>query len=55
MPGSNEIRAELIEAGGEILSVIHKLINSVWNKEELLLWDITAISFIQNVIEYPPF
>jgi hypothetical protein len=28
---------ELIQAGGEILlSVIHKLINSVWNKEELL-------------------
>jgi hypothetical protein len=28
--------AELIHKGGEILlSVIHKLINSVWNKEEL--------------------
>jgi hypothetical protein len=28
--------AELIQAGGEILlSVIHRLINSVWNKEEL--------------------
>jgi hypothetical protein len=28
--------AELIQAGGEILlSVIHKLINYVWNKEEL--------------------
>jgi hypothetical protein len=28
--------AELIQAGGEILrSEIHKLINSVWNKEEL--------------------
>jgi hypothetical protein len=27
---------ELIQAGGEILlSAIHKLINSVWNKEEL--------------------
>jgi hypothetical protein len=36
LPGSDQILAELIQAGGEILlSVIHKLINSVWNKEEL--------------------
>jgi hypothetical protein len=35
-PGSYKIPAELIQAGGEILmSVIHKLINSVWNREEL--------------------
>jgi hypothetical protein len=35
-PGSEQIPAELIQAGGEILlSEIHKLINSVWNKEEL--------------------
>jgi hypothetical protein len=35
-PGSDQILAELIHAGGKILlSVIHKLINSVWNKEEL--------------------
>jgi hypothetical protein len=35
-PGSDQILAELIQAGGEILlSVIHNLINSVWNKEEL--------------------
>jgi hypothetical protein len=35
-PGSDQILAELIQAGGEILlSTIHKLINSVWNKEEL--------------------
>jgi hypothetical protein len=35
-PGSDQITAELIQAGGEILlSVIHILINSVWNKEEL--------------------
>jgi hypothetical protein len=34
-PGSGHIPAELIQAGGEILlSKIHKLINSVWNKEE---------------------
>jgi hypothetical protein len=36
-PGSDEIPAELIQAGGEmILSAIYKLINSIWNKEELL-------------------
>jgi hypothetical protein len=35
-PGSDEIPAELIQAGGKIfLSAIHKLINSVWNEEEL--------------------
>jgi hypothetical protein len=35
-PGSDQIPTELIQAGGEILlSAIHKLINSVWNKEEL--------------------
>jgi hypothetical protein len=37
-PGSDEILAELIQAGGEtLLYVIHKLINSVWNKKELLI------------------
>jgi sorting nexin-29 len=36
LPGSDQIPAELIQAGDEVLlSVIHKLINSVWNKEEL--------------------
>jgi hypothetical protein len=35
-PGSGQIPAELIKAAGEILlSEIHKLINSIWNKEEL--------------------
>jgi hypothetical protein len=35
-PGSDEIPAELIQTGGEILlCAIHKLINSIWNKEEL--------------------
>jgi hypothetical protein len=35
-PGSDQIPAEMIQAGGEmLLSAIHKLINSVWNKEEL--------------------
>jgi hypothetical protein len=33
-PGSDEISAELIQAGGETLrSKIHKLINAIWNKE----------------------
>jgi hypothetical protein len=35
-PGSDQILAELVQAGGETLqSDIHKLINSVWNKEVL--------------------
>jgi hypothetical protein len=35
-PGSDDIQEDLIQAGGEILlSAIHILINSVWNKEEL--------------------
>jgi hypothetical protein len=35
-PGGDEIPTELIQAGGKILlSAIHKLINSIWNKEEL--------------------
>jgi hypothetical protein len=35
-PDSDQIPAELYQAGGETLvSVIHKLITSVWNKEEL--------------------
>jgi hypothetical protein len=35
-PGSDQILAELIQAGGKILlSGIQKLINCVWNKEEL--------------------
>jgi hypothetical protein len=36
-PGNDEIPAELIQAEGEVLllSAIHKLINSVWNKGEL--------------------
>jgi hypothetical protein len=31
LPGSDQILAELIQAGGE--SAIYKLINSIWNKE----------------------
>jgi hypothetical protein len=35
-PGTNQIPAKLIKAGGETLcSEVRKLICSVWNKEEL--------------------
>jgi hypothetical protein len=35
-PGSDQIPAELVQTRGEILySKIHKLINSIWNEEEL--------------------
>jgi hypothetical protein len=35
-PGSDQIPAQLIQAGGETLwSEILKLVNSIWNKEEL--------------------
>jgi hypothetical protein len=35
-PGNDQIPTELIQAGGVILlSTIHRLINSVWNKEHL--------------------
>jgi hypothetical protein len=33
-PGSDQIPAEMIQAGGEVLlSTIHQLINSDWNEE----------------------
>jgi hypothetical protein len=36
LPGSDQIPAELIQAGGATLrSGIHNLINSIWNREEL--------------------
>jgi hypothetical protein len=36
LSGSDKIPAKLIQAGGEtLLSEIHKLNNSVWNREEL--------------------
>jgi hypothetical protein len=35
-PGSDQIPAELIQAGGKmLLSAIHKFINYFWNKEEI--------------------
>jgi hypothetical protein len=36
-PGIDQIPAELIKVGGKIVHTeIHKLINSIWNKEKLL-------------------
>jgi bifunctional pyridoxal-dependent enzyme with beta-cystathionase and maltose regulon repressor activities len=36
-PGSDQIPAELIQAGVEtLLSASHNPINSIWNKEELM-------------------
>jgi hypothetical protein len=34
-PGIDQITAEPIQAGETLHSEIHKLINSIWNKEEL--------------------
>jgi hypothetical protein len=37
LPGSDKLQAELIQEGDEtLLSAIHKPINSIWDKEELL-------------------
>jgi hypothetical protein len=51
--GSDQIPTELIQAGGEILlSAIHKLINSVWNKEELPdQWKESIIIHTKRVIK----
>jgi hypothetical protein len=52
-PGSDQIPSELIQAGGEMLrSVIHKLVNSVWNKRSLLWQQFTrnAIKIIVLII-----
>jgi hypothetical protein len=34
-PGTDQILTELFKAGGETYSEIHRLICSIWNKEEL--------------------
>jgi hypothetical protein len=49
-PGSDQIPAELIQAGGEmLLSATHKLINPIWNKEALLnQWKESVIVTIQK-------
>jgi hypothetical protein len=44
--------AELIQAGGEmLLSQIHKLVNSVSNKEELSQWKESIITLIYKKIK----
>jgi hypothetical protein len=37
-PGSEKFLADTVQAGGQTLqSEIHKLINSIWNKEDCLI------------------
>jgi hypothetical protein len=52
-PGSDLIPAELFQAGGEmLLSVIHKLINYVWNKQELPdQWKESIIVPVHNKVD----
>jgi hypothetical protein len=49
-PGSDQILAELIQAGDETLqSEIYKLINPIWNKKELPnLWKESIIVLIHK-------
>jgi hypothetical protein len=49
-PGSDQILAELIQVGGEILcSKIHNLINSIWNKTDLPdQWNVSIIASIHK-------
>jgi hypothetical protein len=50
-PGSNQIPAELIQAGGEILrSKIHKLINYIWRRKNCLIsgWGLLARQFTRR-------
>jgi hypothetical protein len=50
LPGSDQIPAELIQAGGAILrSKIHKLINAIWDTEELPeQWKQSGITPVHN-------
>jgi hypothetical protein len=53
-PGSDEIPAELIQVGGEILcSRIHKLINFIWNQERLPISErtLSLYKFTRRVIK----
>jgi hypothetical protein len=53
-PGSDQILAEVIQAGGNILhSEIHKLISSIWNKEEIpQMWEVpVTVPIIKRVIK----
>jgi hypothetical protein len=49
-PGSDQILEELTQAGDKILlSAIHELINTVWNKEELPdQWEGSVIVQVHN-------
>jgi hypothetical protein len=51
--GTNQIPVELIQARGEMLvSLIHKLINSVWNEDELpRQWKESIIVLSRRVIK----
>jgi type I site-specific restriction-modification system R (restriction) subunit len=54
IPGSEEILPELIQAEGEpLVSALHKLINCIWNKEELLdpLKEYILYEFTKRVIK----
>jgi hypothetical protein len=45
---SDQLPAEWAQAGGEtLLSAIHKLIDSIWNKEELLYQCLLLYHFIR--------
>jgi hypothetical protein len=52
-PGIDKIPAELIQAGGKILhSQIHKVFNSVWNKQELpQQWEESTVIFIYRQVD----
>jgi hypothetical protein len=52
-PGTDQITAELIEAGGDtLLSEIHKLINFVWKKKELPeQWSILLYQFTRRMVK----
>jgi hypothetical protein len=53
-PGSEQIPTELIQARGEtLLFAIHKLINSIWNKEELPLWKESIIVTVHHFSSSP--
>jgi hypothetical protein len=59
-PANDQIQTELIKAGGEILcSEVHRLIYSIWNKEELpqqwkesIIVPIPRINCLQNFIQH---
>jgi hypothetical protein len=55
-PGINQILADMVQAEGKKLrSEIHKRIDSVWKKEELLKPSTKLYLFIQRAINLIPF